>query len=104
MGCGDSFAAAVVLGYTRQQPVPTLLALANAVGAATALGTGAGRNVASAATVLDLLAREAAWGTTNGNGTSHQGTNGAREHDPAPAATAIDLLRTTLDEADAWER
>ena len=42
VGCGDSFAAAVVLGYTRGHRIPPLLALANAVGAATAMGSGAG--------------------------------------------------------------
>lgn len=42
VGCGDSFAAAVVLGYTRGHRIPPLLALANAIGAATAMGSGAG--------------------------------------------------------------
>lgn len=42
VGCGDSFAAAIVLGYTRGHRIPPLLALANAVGAATAMGSGAG--------------------------------------------------------------
>lgn len=42
VGCGDSFAAAVVLGFTRGHRIPPLLALANAVGAATAMGSGAG--------------------------------------------------------------
>ncbi len=55
VGCGDSFAAAVVLGYTRQHSIPAVMALANAVGAATAMGAGAGRNVASADAVLGLL-------------------------------------------------
>lgn len=135
VGCGDSFAAAVVLGYTRRHAIPPVMALANAVrvlasqsqigkarcmrnssdnllvlamhvhaakrgerasrgamsalaaavtgqwrcmqsrsrregscmppwqvGAATAMGQGAGRNVASTATVLSLLEREAASG------------------------------------------
>ena len=44
VGCGDSFAAAVVLGYTRGHRIPPLLALANAVGAATAMGSGAGHS------------------------------------------------------------
>ena len=35
-----------------------VLALANAVGAATAMGTGAGRNVASPSLVMELLRRE----------------------------------------------
>lgn len=55
VGCGDSFAAAIVLGYTRGVPVATTLALANAVGAATAMGCGAGRNVASSTSVLKIL-------------------------------------------------
>ena len=31
VGCGDSFAAAVVLGYTRGHAIPPVMALANAV-------------------------------------------------------------------------
>ncbi|GFH22444.1 ribokinase [Haematococcus lacustris] len=50
VGCGDSFAAAIVWGYIHGHPVGTTLALANAVGAATAMGQGAGRNVANADT------------------------------------------------------
>lgn len=42
VGCGDSFAAAVVMCYTRGHSIPAMLALANAVGAATAMGKGAG--------------------------------------------------------------
>lgn len=58
VGCGDSFAAAVILGYIMRNSVPisTTLALANAVGAATAMGQGAGRNVACASKVVELLA------------------------------------------------
>jgi hypothetical protein len=57
VGCGDSFAAAVMLGYNMRVSVPitTTIALANAVGAATAMGQGAGRNVANAAKVTDIL-------------------------------------------------
>ena len=58
VGCGDSFGAAIVLGFTRGHDMAPVLALANAVGAATAMGTGAGRNVASPALVMDLLRRE----------------------------------------------
>lgn len=43
VGCGDSFAAAVALGFTRGHRIPPVLALANAVGAATAMGSGAGK-------------------------------------------------------------
>lgn len=58
VGCGDSFAAAIVLGFIRGHDLSGVLALANAVGAATAMGVGAGRNVASADTVMSLLRRE----------------------------------------------
>jgi len=40
VGCGDSFAAAVALGFTRGHGPEATLALANAVGAATAMGRG----------------------------------------------------------------
>jgi sugar/nucleoside kinase (ribokinase family) len=48
VGCGDSFAAAIVLGYINGCCEEATLTLANAVGAATATGRGAGRNVAKA--------------------------------------------------------
>ncbi len=56
VGCGDSFAAAIVLGYLNRHTTTetAVLTLANAVGAATAMGRGAGRNVASASTVRTL--------------------------------------------------
>ncbi len=62
VGCGDSFAAAVVLGRMRGHALRTTLALANAVGAATATGRGAGRNVARTDHVAQLL-RDAAGDT-----------------------------------------
>lgn len=40
VGCGDSFAAAIALGYTRGRSTDATLALANAVGAATAMSRG----------------------------------------------------------------
>ena len=40
VGCGDSFAAAIALGFTRCETPEATLALANAVGAATATGRG----------------------------------------------------------------
>ena len=55
VGCGDSFAAAVLLGRTRGHDLAATLALANAVGAATATGRGAGRNVARLRHVRSLL-------------------------------------------------
>ena len=45
VGCGDSFAAAIVVGYINLMPMITTLALENAVGGATTMGCGAGRNV-----------------------------------------------------------
>ncbi|GIL62877.1 hypothetical protein Vafri_17089 [Volvox africanus] len=55
VGCGDSFAAAVVMGFISGWPGDVTLALANAVGGATATGRGAGRNVARLEKVLALL-------------------------------------------------
>jgi len=55
VGCGDSFASAVALGFARQCPEEVTLSLANAVGAATAMGRGAGRNVANKQLVTQLL-------------------------------------------------
>ncbi|GJN30374.1 hypothetical protein PR202_gb18673 [Eleusine coracana subsp. coracana] len=46
VGCGDSFTAAIAFGFLHDLPVVSTLTLANAVGAATATGCGAGRNVA----------------------------------------------------------
>lgn len=55
VGCGDSFAAAIALAQRQKLDGHAALALANAVGAATASSIGAGRNVASAGMVLQLL-------------------------------------------------
>ncbi|CAA7395229.1 unnamed protein product [Spirodela intermedia] len=55
VGCGDSFTAAIAFGYLQNMPEIEMLALANAVGAATATGCGAGRNVANRDKVLELL-------------------------------------------------
>ncbi|XP_060180977.1 probable fructokinase-4 [Lycium barbarum] len=55
VGCGDSFVAAVAFGFIHDLPLSYTLTLANAVGAATATGCGAGRNVASLGKVLELL-------------------------------------------------
>lgn len=78
VGCGDSFASAVVLGYTRQHSIPAVMALASAVGAATAMGIGAGRNVARAEDVEALL-RDAAMDCEDGR-----------------HLTALDLLRQSI--------
>lgn len=48
-----------MLGYVKGYDIPTTMALANAVGAATAMGTGAGTNVASAENVVRLLTEAA---------------------------------------------
>ncbi|XP_044982699.1 fructokinase-1 [Hordeum vulgare subsp. vulgare] len=55
VGCGDSFTAAIAFGFLHDLPAISTLALANAVGAATATGCGAGRNVAHLDKVLNLL-------------------------------------------------
>jgi len=64
VGCGDSSAGAYVLGYLRKQAddaldlsevLQTTATLATHVGSATAMNIGAGRNVAKAETVLELL-------------------------------------------------
>lgn len=63
VGCGDSFAAAVVMGFISDWSADVTLALANAVGGATAMGRGAGRNVARSENVLALLTAGAEGGS-----------------------------------------
>ena len=59
VGCGDSFAAAIALGFglckQGEADIESTLALAGAVGAATAMGEGAGRNVADVSRVREIL-------------------------------------------------
>ncbi|XP_042486718.1 fructokinase-1-like [Macadamia integrifolia] len=55
VGCGDSFVAAIAFGFLHNLPTVSTLALANAVGAATAMGCGAGRNVATLENVIELM-------------------------------------------------
>lgn len=55
VGCGDSYTAAIAYGFLYDMPPLNTLALANAVGAATATGCGAGRNVATMAKVMEIL-------------------------------------------------
>ncbi|KAH9602775.1 hypothetical protein KSS87_023062 [Heliosperma pusillum] len=55
VGCGDSFVAAVAFGFVHRLPSTNTLAIANAVGAATATGCGAGRNVACLAKTTQLI-------------------------------------------------
>ncbi|CAL4912715.1 unnamed protein product [Urochloa decumbens] len=93
VGCGDSFTAAIAFGFLHDLPAVNTLTLANAVGAATATGCGAGRNVAHLDKVLQLL-REAnlnedtAWGELIEGSSlcpevtvlSRTAVNGFREH------------------------
>ncbi|KAI4301145.1 hypothetical protein L6164_034455 [Bauhinia variegata] len=55
VGCGDSFVAAIAYSFIHKLPMVNTLAFANAVGAATAMGCGAGRNVATLDKVKDIL-------------------------------------------------
>ena len=55
VGCGDSFVAAIAFGFIHNLPTVNTLAIANAVGAATAMGCGAGRNVANLEQVIELM-------------------------------------------------
>lgn len=55
VGCGDSFVAGIAFGFLHDMPTINTLALANAVGAATAMGCGAGRNVANLENVIELM-------------------------------------------------
>lgn len=55
VGCGDSFVAAIAYGYIHNMPLVNTLTIANAVGAATATGCGAGRNVANLQKVMSIM-------------------------------------------------
>ncbi|KAL9239722.1 hypothetical protein vseg_014016 [Gypsophila vaccaria] len=55
VGCGDSFVGAVAFGFVHGLPRTHTLAIANAVGAATATGCGAGRNVACFSKTIELV-------------------------------------------------
>ncbi|KAM5563561.1 fructokinase-1 [Rosa sericea] len=55
VGCGDSFVAAIAYGFIHNMPMVNTLAIANAVGGATAMGCGAGRNVATLDKVLKIV-------------------------------------------------
>lgn len=57
VGCGDSFVAAIAYGYIHNLPTVDALTIANAVGAATATGCGAGRSVATLEKVLELMTK-----------------------------------------------
>lgn len=96
VGCGDSFAAAIAMGFCRTHDVRATLLLANAVGAATATGRGAGTNVARADTVMQLLQRAAS--DTSSSSSSSYGVS-APAHQ-ADIETAIDVLRTSLSTVD----
>ncbi|KAF6173481.1 hypothetical protein GIB67_027176 [Kingdonia uniflora] len=58
VGCGDSFVAAIAFGYLHDMPTVNTITLANAVGAATAMGCGAGRNVATLEKVMELIVQK----------------------------------------------
>ena len=87
VGCGDSFAAAVVLGRGRGASLSVTLGLANGVGAATAMARGAGRNVARVPRVRELLQGCA--------------VGGEGEAERAAAQGALTLLEEALAEAAA---
>jgi hypothetical protein len=87
VGCGDSFAAAITMGYCRTHDVHATLLLANAVGAATAMGRGAGTNVARAETVMQLLQQAAR---------DSQGPGGSGGAPRAGLEVAIDVLHSSL--------
>ncbi|KAG6434909.1 hypothetical protein SASPL_106553 [Salvia splendens] len=55
VGCGDSFVAAIAFGFIHKMSLVYTLTIANAVGAATAMGCGAGRNVAALKQVMELV-------------------------------------------------
>jgi sugar/nucleoside kinase (ribokinase family) len=86
VGCGDSFAAAIVLGFTQGHDINSVLALGNAVGAATAMAMGAGRNVAAAETVEQLLKSQI--DELNNEGGGREVSAAARE--------ALDILQASL--------
>jgi sugar/nucleoside kinase (ribokinase family) len=86
VGCGDSFAAAIVLGFTQGHGINSVLALGNAVGAATAMAMGAGRNVAAAETVEQLLKSQIE--ELNNEGGDREVSAAARE--------ALDILQASL--------
>lgn len=90
VGCGDSFAAAIVMGYIRNYDIPATMALANAVGAATAMGTGAGTNVASAQTVVQLLTNATADNPAS-NGNHGKAQNGGKFQDKQANGNAAAL-------------
>ena len=96
VGCGDSFAAAIVMGYIRNYDIPSTMALANAVGAATAMGTGAGTNVASAETVLQLLTRATHQNTANEASDKQQNGNTVHGDQAYGNAAALQILQDCL--------
>ena len=98
MGCGDSFAAAVVLGFTRGHSIPAVMALANAVGAATAMGQGAGRHVASSRQVQALL-QGAAAGCSDGRHSEALSLLNSSLMGSLDSGDAGDLLQADADSA-----
>lgn len=102
VGCGDSFAAAIAMGYCRTHDVRATLLLANAVGAATAMSRGAGTNVAKADNVMHLLQRAA---SSNDSSSSSRGGGslGSVKVAQQDVETAIDVLRSSLATVDDWQ-
>lgn len=97
VGCGDSFAAAIVMGYIRKYDIPSTMALANAVGAATAMGTGAGTNVASATTVVQLLTDATNQSTGQNTGHDvHQDGDAVHGDQAYGNAAALQILKDSL--------
>lgn len=88
VGCGDSFASAVVLGFINGCDIHSTLMLANAVGAATATGRGAGRNVASPSQVMQLLMRS-----------RNEGVHANAPH----VVAALDMLHSSLTSVDVMD-
>ena len=78
----------------RGYDIPATMALASAVGAATAMGTGAGTNVASAENVLRLLTSAAQ--AENGNGGHQPNGDGSGTKLASGNAAALQVLQTEL--------
>ena len=85
------------MGYIRGYDIPATMALANAVGAATAMGTGAGTNVASAETVVQLLTDATADNTAKSSDSMNGHSGQATQSDPALGnAAALQILQESL--------
>eukprot|EP00958_Prasinococcus_capsulatus_P011141 scaffold1094_cov322-Prasinococcus_capsulatus_cf.AAC.11 len=106
VGCGDSFAAAVALGYRRGYGLRDTAVLANAVGACTATRSGAGRAVASRQQVEALLRRELdlrgearSSSNNNSNGDGDGGSSAAHASPGTHSMAAIRIALSMLSDA-----